>query len=70
MRSSFFEDCSLRTHLNPITAAYKVDHFTFSWAGCIRCAFFYLLFLAVQAQQPKKFAICALRAALCSPRYK
>ena len=35
MRFSFFDD-SLRTHLSPITAAYKVDHFTFSWAGC-RC---------------------------------
>ena len=28
MRFSFFDD-SLRTHLSPITAAYKVDHFTF-----------------------------------------
>ena len=35
MRFSFFED-SLRTHLDPITAAYKVDQFTFFWAGC-RC---------------------------------
>ena len=33
--------------------------------ACIRCAFFYLLFLAVQAQQPKKFARFA---PLCAPR--
>ena len=33
--------------------------------ACIRCAFFYLLFLAVQAQQPKNFARFA---PLCAPR--
>ena len=33
--------------------------------ACIRCAFFYLLFLALQAQQPKIFARFA---PLCAPR--
>ena len=33
----------------------------------IRCVFFYLLLMGLQAQQPKN---CALRAALCSPCYK